>query len=58
MPVRFSQEYGFPFLWFYRFVQFPNESLLWEDIQNITEALERNEIDPQGVFLKGKDMYQ
>ncbi|XP_031566525.1 integrator complex subunit 10-like [Actinia tenebrosa] len=39
-------------LFYDMFVQFPNESLLWEDIQNITEALERNEIDPQGVFLK------
>lgn len=37
-----------------RFIQFPSESILWEDIQNLTVALEGNELDPSREFLKGK----
>ena len=40
---------------FIRFVQFPRESLLWEDIQNLTVALEESELDPSKEFLKGSE---
>ncbi|KAK3726896.1 hypothetical protein QZH41_016682 [Actinostola sp. cb2023] len=41
-------------LFYEMFVEFPGESLLWEDIQNLTVALEGSELDSKGELLKGR----